>query len=142
MATPKHKIYASDGNTLVYTIENVIRREPAFEIDNPDYVEHTNLRSAGSIIIPGGDASYDISIYFRLGASNYTNLMTALYAMKTAIVKNTHYYLKYDLTLVNDENLESIKVMRLQPIVIDTARGNLNKFLYGTLTLKAKYLRT
>ena len=137
MAVPKHKIYADDGVSLVYTIEDVIRRDPAFDIDNPDFVEHTNKRSAGSIIIPGGDAPYDISIYFRLGASNYTNLMTALYAMQTAIVKNTHFYLKYDLTLVNDESLESIKVMRLAPIVVDTSRGNLHKFLYGTLTLRA-----
>jgi hypothetical protein len=137
MAVPKHKIYADNGSTLIYTIDNVIRRDPAFEIDNPDFVEHTNKRSAGSLIIVGGDAPYDISIYFRLGASNYTTLMTALYAMKTAITKNTHFYLKYDLTLVNDETLESIKVMRLTPIVVDTTRGNLNKFLYGTLTLRA-----
>lgn len=131
---PSHKIYASNGSSLIYTIEDVIRREPALAIDVPDFVEYTNLRSAGSIIIPGGNQSYDITMYARLAASNYTNLMTALQSLKNNIVVNTHYVLKIDTSI---STTQDIKVMRLEPIVVDTAKGNLNKFLYYTITLKA-----
>ena len=131
---PSHKIYQTNGTSLVYTIEDVIRREPVLAIDVPDYVEHTNLRSSGSIIIPGGHQPYDITIYARLAASNYTNLMTAITSLQSSIAVNTHYYLKIDKSSTTTEN---IKVMRLQPIQIDTGRGRLTNFCYYTLTLRA-----
>lgn len=131
---PTHKIYQSDGVTLVYTIEDVIRREPVLSIDVPDYVEHTNLRSAGSIIVSGGNLSYDIEIYARLAASNYTNLMTALTSLKTLIAVNTHYYLKIQTSA---STTDDIKVMRLEPIIVDTSKGHLTKYCYYTIKLKA-----
>jgi len=93
---PSHKIYQSDGVSLLYTIEDVVRREPPLSVEIPDYVTHENLRSAGEISIPGGNKAYDMTIYARLAASNYTNLMTALQALKTAIPINTNLYLKID----------------------------------------------
>jgi len=131
---PSHIIYASDGTTPIYTIEDVISRDPVLSIEDPDFVEHTNLRSEGSIIIEGGNKPYDITLYARLGASNYTNLMTAFLALQTAIATHTHYYLKIDKS---DSTTDDIKVQRLQRIVVDNSRGNLNKFLYYTIVLKA-----
>lgn len=131
---PSHKIYQSNGTTLVYTIANVISREPVLSSDVPDYIEHTSLRSAGSIIIPGGNQPYDITIYARLAASNYTNLMASITSLQSSIAVNTRYYLKIDKSSTTTDD---IKVMRLQPIRIDTGRGKLNKFCYYTLILRA-----
>jgi len=131
---PSHKVYQSDGVTLIYTIEDVIRREPMLNISVPDFVEHKNIRSAGSIIIPGGNQPYDITIYARLAASNYEGLMTAFESMQTLIAVNTNYVLKIDKSSTTTED---VNVMRLQPIVVDTGRGNLTRFLYYTLTLRA-----
>jgi len=131
---PSHKVYQSDGVTLKYTIEDVIRREPMLNISVPDFVEHQNIRSAGSIIIPGGNQPYDITIYARLAASNYEGLMTAFESIQTLIAVNTNYVLKIDKSSTTTED---VNVMRLQPIVVDTGRGNLTRFLYYTLTLRA-----
>lgn len=136
---PSHKIYASDGATLIYTIEDVVRRTPALSVDVPDYIEHTNIRSNGSIIVTGGNRSYDIDIYARLGADNYTALMTALQSLKNTIAINTHYYLKID---TSNSATDDIKVMRLEPITVDPNRGNLNKFLYYTIRLRANSWQT
>lgn len=130
---PSHKIYASDGASLIYTIEDVVRRNPALSIDIPDVVEHTSLRSNNSIIIPGGNKSYDYTLYARLSASNYTNLMTALALLKSTVATKTKYYLKID---TSGATTDDIKVQRLTEIVVDPGRGNLNKFLYYTITFK------
>jgi len=131
---PSHKIYQSNGTSLIYTIEDVIRRQPMLNINVPDFVEHQNIRSAGSIIIPGGNKPYDIIIYARLAASSYEGLMTAFESMQTLIAVNTHYVLKIDKSSTTTED---VNIMRLQPIVVDTGIGNLTRFLYYTLTLRA-----
>jgi len=131
---PSHKIYASNGTSLIYTIEDVIRRDPVLSVNIPNFVEHTTFRSNGSIIIPGGNKPYDITLVARLGADNYTDLMTALNNLKTTIATKTEYYLKIDTSI---STTDDIKVMRLQDIVIDTGIGKLTKFLYYTLTLRA-----
>jgi hypothetical protein len=130
---PSHKIYQTNGTTLVYNIGQVIRREPAMNLAVPDYIEHENLRGSGSIIIPGGSKAYDMTLYARLGASNYTNLMTALSTLESTIAINTRYILKIDLSSTTTQDLN---VMRIQPIVVDNSRGKLHTFLYYTLTLR------
>lgn len=129
---PSHKIYASNGSSLIYTIEDVIRRDPALSIAVPDYIEHTNLRSEGSLIVPGGNKSYNMVLTARLGAVNYTALMTALANLQSTIAVNTHYYLKID---TSDSTTDDIKVIRLEPIQVDK-KSKLNKFLYYTITFK------
>lgn len=131
---PSHKIYASNGTSLIYTIEDVVRRNPALSVDVPDFVEHENLRSAGSIIIPGGNQSYNISLYARLTGTDYSDLMTNLQTLQSTIAVNIHYYLKID---TSDSTTDDIKVMRQSEIVVDPSRGNLNKFLYFTVTFRA-----
>ena len=131
---PSHKIYASDGSTLLYTIENVIKREPLLSQEVSDFVELTNLRSQGSIIISGGSQPYNISIYGLLREANYTSLMTAWNTIKTTIATKTQYVLKIDTSLTTTED---IKVMRLEPIIHDSSRGNVVKNLFFTLILRA-----
>lgn len=133
--TPSFSVFQDDGSTPVYTIEDVVRIEGWNYNDAPaDFVELINLRSQGSIIIPGGSQPYDITIYARLAAANYTALIAAFNTLKSAITTKTHFYLKIDISNVATND---IKVVRLQPITIDTGRGNLNKFLYYNLILRA-----
>lgn len=136
MAVPKHKVYASDGATLVYTIEDVMRRDPVIAKTVPDFVEHTNLRSSGSIQIPGGNKPYDITLYARLAGANYTELINNLESLTSTVLINTNYYLKFDKSLTNDGDLESIKV-RLLDITVDTSRGNLTRWLYYSIVFRA-----
>jgi len=131
---PTFNLYEDDGSTLVYAIADVIRIDGWNYADAPaNYIELTNTRSTGSIIIPAGDQPYDITLYARLGAANYTALMSAFNTLKSSIAKKTPYVLKLD---VSNSSTNNINVMRLQPIIIDTTRGNLNKFLYYNLTLR------
>jgi len=136
MATPKHYIFAADGATLVYTINNVIKRDPPISLDVPKEIAISNLRSQGEITINGGISAYDITLEIVLTGSNYTAVMSALNTLKTTVLTKTNYYLKYDKTLVNNASLESIKV-RLISITPDTSRGNLTKLCYCTLTFRA-----
>lgn len=130
---PSHKIYASDGVTLIYTIENVLYRNPILETIVPSYVEHTSLRSSGSLIIPGGNKPYDLSLYAVLRADNYTDLISSFENLKSLIALKTRYILKIDKSLTTQD---SINVMRLQPIIVDVEKGHCTRFLYYTITFR------
>jgi len=136
MATPKHYIYASNNTSLVYTINDVVRRDPIVPLTVSKVVEITNFRANGAIIINGGYEPYDLTIEARLAGANYAALLSAIDSLKSTVLPNVNYYLKYDKTMTNGESLESIKV-RLKSIEIDSARGNMNKFCYVILTFRA-----
>jgi len=136
MAIPKHYIFASNGSSVIYTFPNVLKRDPPIPLDIPNSVAISNLRGSGEITIPGGNQAYDITIETLLIGADYTALMTSLNSLKSTIVVNTNYYLKYDKTLTNNESLESIKV-RLKNIQPDSSRGNLTTLCYVILTFRA-----
>lgn len=128
---PSFKLYQSNGSTLLYTLPNVIAISTPS--DNPSFVEIDNLRSQGSIVIPGGDKAYDITIQGVIEASDYESLESLKYTMRDTIANNTRYVLKIDKT---QSTTEDIKVMRLQSIIWD--RTNTRTYQYYTLILKAK----
>lgn len=129
---PTFKLYQSDGLTLQYTFSNIIEIQ-GWPNDNPDFVEHTNLRSQGSIIIPGGDKAYEIKLRGVLQSTNYTNLTTAIFTLKSSIANNTRYVLKLDKSsTVTDD----IKVIRIQSITFDGPVVR-NKWQYYTVTFLA-----
>ena len=119
MATfiPTFKLYASDGVTLVYTFEYVT--ETNWPQDNPLYVEYTNLRASGSILVPGGNGSYDLNLSGFLLADDYPALTTKIFALRDTIVTNTRYVLKIEKS---SGVYDSIKVMRVAPIKLDSSR--------------------
>ena len=131
--SPNFRIYASDGVTLVYSLETVVEIT-GWPKDEPSNIELTNLRSQGSIVIPGGDKAYDITIRGRLSGNYYADLTTAMFDLKDTIQSNTRYVLKIDKS---ESTVDDINVMRLTPIVWDESRGNRRSFVYYTLTLRA-----
>lgn len=128
---PSFKLYESDGATLQYTIENVISTN--WPNENPSQVEISNLRSQGSIIIPGGDKSWELIIEAVLQADNYTDLTTAKFNLQNSIAVNTRYVLKIDKS---NSTTDDIKVTRLLPI--NWGRTNTRTFQFYTMILSAK----
>jgi len=129
---PSHKIYASNGTTLLYTIEDVMERKPVLSQTIPDFITYENLRSSGELQVQGGNKAYDMTLYARLHASDYTGLMVELETLTTAIPINTNLYLKIDKS---NSTVDQIKVKRLS-IDVDTTKGNLRKWCYYTITFR------
>ena len=106
---PSFILYAANGTTPVYTFEHV-QNLPDWQTDNPSNIEITNLRSQGSINIPGGDKSADLNLQGILIAANYEALTTAVFALTAAVVANTNFILKIDKS---PSTTDSIRVKRV-----------------------------
>ena len=106
---PSFILYAANGTTPVYTFEHV-QNLPDWQTDNPRNIEITNLRSQGSINIPGGDKSADLNLQGILIAANYEALTTAVFALTAAVVANTNFILKIDKS---PSTTDSIRVKRV-----------------------------
>jgi hypothetical protein len=117
---PSFILYAANGTTPVYTFEHV-QNLPDWQTDNPSNIEITNLRSQGSINIPGGDKSADLTIQGILIAADYTALTTKIFALTAAIVANTNYVMKLEKA---SGSSESIRVKRVQGIQWDESKRN------------------
>ena len=115
---PSVILYAANGTTPVYTF-TYVQNLPDWQTDNPSNIEITNLRSQGSINIPGGDKSADITVQGILIADDYTALTTAVFALTAAIVANTNYVLKIDKS---PSSSESIRVKRVVGIKWDESK--------------------
>lgn len=109
--TPQFRLYAADGTTLIYTF-TYVQNITDFQ-DPAKFVEHESLRGQGSIIIPGSDAAYDLTIQFILQGVDYSDLVSKINTLKSTITKFTKYVLKVDLTI---STTQDYKVMRLNPI--------------------------
>ena len=110
---PRFRLYASNGTTLVYEFLHV-QGISGWQTDNPSNIEITNLRSQGSINIPGGDKSADLSLQGILLAADYEALTTLVFALTSAVVANTNYVLKIDKS---PSSTESIRVKRVVGVV-------------------------
>jgi hypothetical protein len=106
---PRFRLYAADGTTPVYEFEYV-QNLPDWQTDNPSNIEITNLRSQGSINIPGGDKSADLNLQGILIAANYEALTTAVFALTAAVVANTNFILKIDKS---PSTTDTIRVRRV-----------------------------
>lgn len=114
---PTITLYASNGSTVIYTFE-YIQSIDGYPGDLPSNIEISNLRSQGSIIIPGGQKSYDITLHGILIASDYSGLTTKIKDLFDAIDANTNYVLKIEKSISTSD---SINVMRIIPIIFDTS---------------------
>ena len=130
---PTFILYAADGTTPVYTFEHV-QALPDWQKDNPSNIEISNLRSQGSINIPGGNKSTDLTIQGILIAADYTALTTKIYALTAAIVANTNYVMKLEKS---SGSFESIRVKRAVGIEWeDSNRTTMQKYtvIFKTLS--------
>lgn len=112
MSYPTITLYEDDGSTPVYTFENVLDL-PDQDVDNPSYVELSNLRSQGSINISGGDKSYPFRILGVITSTDYSSLRTAMKAMKTAITNNTNFVLKVVNSITDTDSYNVIRKAKI-----------------------------
>lgn len=116
---PQFRLYASDGTTLVYTFTYVQNID---DFSDPShYIEHESLRGQGSIIVPGSDQAYDMTLQFIIKGTDYTNLCTLIDTLNTTVSKFTKFILKIDTSI---STTKDYKVMRLQPIVYPIGTDN------------------
>jgi hypothetical protein len=104
------KIYASDGTTPVYTLPVVF--DANYPYSASKIIEHENVRSKGSIVINGGEQSWDLNLKGVVMAADYDALMTIVNAIESAIVINTPYYIK----ISSGTTTHSYKCKRITPI--------------------------
>lgn len=126
---PDYKIYASDNATLVYTINNVINDNSPQ--DSEQFIEHTNLRAKGSVIVEGGQAPWNLELQFVLRGTSYEDLIAKMDSIQSTIALNTSYYIKIGRTSTTTQDY---KVKRLQPIQWENSKRT--RFIYGTLILR------
>ena len=129
---PRFRLYAADGTTLVYEflyIQNI----SGWQSDNPSNIEISNLRSQGSINIPGGDKSVDLTLRGILIANDYEALTTLIFALNAAVLNNTNYVLKIDKS---PSSSDSIRVKRVIGIDWeDSQRVTMQKYIVTFRTL-------
>jgi hypothetical protein len=105
---PRFRLYASDSSTLIYEFEYV-QNITNWLTENPSNIEITNLRSQGSINIPGGQKSVDLILQGVLIAADYDALTTKIFSLETTVLSNTNYVLKLDKTSSTTDNIHVIR---------------------------------
>jgi hypothetical protein len=88
----KFQLYAANGTTPVYLFPVVFSAN--YPHTEKDLIQHNNIRGKGSIIVEGGEVSWDLTLKGVFNAEDYDALMTLVDAMESAIVLNTPYVLK------------------------------------------------
>ncbi len=108
--TPKFRLYDSGGATLLYTFSAVDMTNAPQSVR--DTVEIKNLRSQGSIIIDGGQDSWDLTMRFTIIGDDYEDITAQIVDLEDTVLINTPYVLRIDKT---GGSFFEYRVKRLQP---------------------------
>lgn len=112
---PKVKLWSSNGLTLLYTFTAVNEHNAPQSVKNS--IPISNFRSAGGIIVPGGNAMWELVINFSLIAEGYENIADAIETLESTIELHTPYLIRIDTsqtTYFNQAN-GGYKVKRTKP---------------------------
>ena len=118
---PKFQIWSSNGNTLLYTFTAVQSTNAPQSVTG--FVEITNLRSSGSIIIDGGNAPFDIDIGFLIFGVDYTEVTNKIEALENTVGLLTPYLLRIERSDTAGDWFQ-YNIKRLQPFSYDTSLRN------------------
>ena len=115
MFVPTFKIMTSDNTTVVYQFPVVINsnHKEVGTTGNSKFVTVENGRSIGAIYIDGGAESEPIVLEGCIIGTDYSDLITKIDAMQSAIQFNTAYYLRVDKDI---NSYDSFKVKRMDKI--------------------------
>ena len=105
------KLYDSTGIVLKYTFPVVFQAN--YPHSEKKLIEHESVRGKGSIIVDGGESSWDLTLKGVLIAADYAALMVLVEAMESAVVLNTPYVLEITKSISTDYEY---KVKRIEPI--------------------------
>jgi hypothetical protein len=110
---PHFILYAANGSTVVYEFEHV-QNVTNWLTENPSNIEITNFRSQGSINIPGGQKSVDLTLQGILIADDYDALTTKIFSLETTVLSSTNYILKLDKTSTTHDDIHVIRVVGIK----------------------------
>lgn len=116
---PTFQLFSSDGVTLVYTF-TIVQNIKDFQ-DPYKFSVHDSLRGQGEIIVPGSAEAWDMPLSFKLQGTDYSDLVSKIATLKSAIPVFTKFILKVGLTSSTTENYY---VMRIQPMDFPIATNN------------------
>lgn len=128
--TPDLKIYDSTGASLIYTFTYV--QSVNLPQSVTDYVEVSNLNAGNSLIIDGGNKSWDLIFRFILHGDDYEDLTSKIATLESTVALKTAYKLRFDKT---PSTYFEYNVKRLEPFLYDDSRRT--KFQRVTGTFKA-----
>lgn len=125
---PQYKIYEDDGLTLVYTFD-FITGDPSSPSNPKKSHEVEGIRGQGSIVVPGSDKSWDLSLNFYLRGADYEEVIAKMDTLEDTIVMHTKYILKIGRT---SSTTKPYNVMLVLPIAWDA--GKRVRSQRGTIT--------
>jgi hypothetical protein len=111
---PKFRLYNSAGDTLLYTFPAVNYTNAPQSIE--DFVEISNLRAQGSIVIDGGESPWDIEMRFTIMGDDYEDITAEIVDLEDTVEFNTPYLLRIDKT---GGSYFEYKVKRLTPFTYE-----------------------
>jgi len=127
---PKFKIWNSAGDSLLYTF--TYAQSTNLPQSAKKVVEIESQRGKGSIIIDGGENSWDLVIKFLISGDDYEDVTAKIVALESAIALNTPYILKVNKT---SSTYFEYNVKRISPIVY--TEGLRNSILECSITFRA-----
>lgn len=107
---PSFDLWNSAGTVLLYTFPAVNYTNAPQSVEAN--VEITSQRSAGSIIIPGGEKPWDLELRFNLTGDDYEDVAGKIDLLESTIDVNTPYLIRIDKT---QSTYYQYKVKRIQP---------------------------
>ena len=109
---PTFKIYDSTATSLLYTFPYVQYTNAPRTVKK--VVELQNIRGQGSLIIEGGQDTWDLELRFVIVGDGYEDITAQIDALESAIAFNTPYQLTIDKT---GSTVYQYKVKRVTPFV-------------------------
>ena len=88
---PEFRLYDSAGTGLLYTFPAVNYTNAPQSIER--FVEHENVRAKGSLIINGGEASWDLEMRFTIIGDDYEDITSKIVTLENTVQFNTPYIL-------------------------------------------------
>jgi len=127
---PKFQLYDSAGTTLLYTFPVV--QESNHPFTSSKAVEIESQRGKGSILIDGGQESWDLTFRGVLSADNYEELVPKMDELDSTVALNTPYILKIGKTATTNYEY---KIKRVLSIIWGVTNFR-NNFIEYTITLR------
>lgn len=128
---PQYKVYEDDGLTLVYTFD-FITNDSSSPSNPKKFNEVKGIRGQGSIVVPGSDAAWNLSLKFHLRGDDYEDVIAKMDILEDTIEMQIKYVLKIGRT---SSTTKDYNVMLLVPIAWDDNRRT--TFQKGTITFRS-----
>jgi len=117
---PTFKLFDSTGTVLKYTFPAVNYTNAPQSVEN--FIEHETIKSKGSLIVEGGESSWDLIMRFTLLGDGYEEVTSLIDDLEDKVRFNTPYVLviakspttSYQYKVKRLQSFEYVESLRLQ----------------------------